>query len=357
MNLSTSQPTTKPLVISQHWADKVSDTATSLAELKQRLLALETLPAQVTLVSAGEVSPLLDPDVVVFYRWLSNQCQVHFISAACVSVHAAILDFYHSQLEHTLVITLELGQSLQQGCLNSLGIGNGDDQDGLEVVPSIGFIQLQRQISHNGLVIEQCQIFNQQIGMIGTPRLISELYCAISDLPQQVLPVSFDISSQWGKTLLRGLDSRLQSSRRSHNWLASIETAQAHYLSAKPLLELQLYRRQLNSQSLLLLTLGGGGRVGFLQLSSNRLAASKLPNASFETLSLSADISGFKLAQQLEQNHSQDSYHAYYEQIRTTLKYPRSRYRGIPNHYFKWQADHCFNSPLEPQLSAGITIC
>ena len=69
------------------------------------------------------------------------------------------------------------------------------------------------------------------------------------------------------------------------------------------------------------------------QLGKGKVAGKKLPEASFETHCMSTDINGYELALALRQEDPS----AYYQQIRTTLKYPRSRYRGMDNHYFKWQ--------------------
>ena len=327
-----------PVIISQYWSGDATNADIAIIELKFRLNALGGLPSHVTVVSAGEVCVLLDPMVFEFYQWLSDHCHVTFISAACTSLHAGILDFYHSDLDATLVISLELDKSFQQSCLNSLGIGNDSEQKGLDVIPGVGFMALKRsvvgkQIAPHELVVEQCQLLSQQPGMTGTPLLIRQLYQELEYLPAHVLPVSFDICSHWAKSLFRGLDNLLTVNQRTVNWLSSIENCQRHYLSLKPLFELQLYRQKLKKHSLLLFTLGGGGRVGMLQLGKNISAPIKLPNASFEHQSLMNDVEGYELALSLIQTDKS----AYYQQIRATLKYPHSRYRGKDNHYFKWQ--------------------
>jgi hypothetical protein len=324
------------LQICDYWVAQALDSSSAIAQLKQRLLALESLPKQVTLVSAGEVSVLLDPVVIDFCHWLKAHCQVTFISAACTSLHAAILDFNQSDAASTVVISLELEKTLQQGCLDSLGIGVDKGQDGLDVVPSVGFIMLDRG-SKGGLAIEQCQILSQQIGLNGTTGLIRELLQLLNNLDKNVLPVSFNISSLWGKSLLRGLTKRLGS--QQSNWLASAEQCGRHYLSLKPLFELQLYQKSLDEHKLLLMTLGGGGRVGILQLGQNTGATVTLPPASCESYCLSDDIAGYCAALALAPYDKA----AFYQQMRTTLKYPRSRYRGRSNHYFKWSMDQLEN--------------
>ncbi|WDE09095.1 hypothetical protein SG34_030465 [Thalassomonas viridans] len=331
---------TAPVVISQYWAVDAIEPVDAIAGLKEQLLALDELPGHVTLVSAGEVGVLRDPLVIEFHLWLQAYCQVTFVSAACTSLHAGILDFYHSGLTATLVISLELDKAFQQACLNSLGIGNEKDQDGLDVVPGLGFIALKKldkdkaPAAHE-LLIEKCQLLSQPGGMRGTHTLIGRLSQQLQALPKEVLPVSFDICSSWGKSLLMGLNIRLAGKRQPVEWLASIESCQRHYLSLKPLFELQLYKEKLKENSLLLFTLGGGGRVGILQLGCSNSKTSgepELPKASFEQQSLADDIKGYELALNL----LGDDKPAGYQQIRDTLKYPHSRYRGMDNHYFKW---------------------
>ncbi|NQZ07878.1 MAG: hypothetical protein HRT35_12015 [Algicola sp.] len=351
---------TAPLVISQFWADEATDAHDAINQLKSRILALDNLPKNVTLVSAGEVCILLDGAVTGFYLWLSERTHVTFISAACTSLHAGILDFYHSDLDSTLVISLELDKHFQQGCLNALGIGNDIDQDGLDVVPGVGFIAMHKgneQPRKGDLVIEHCQLLSQGPGLTGTSSLVRQLYHELKDLPEHVLPVSFDICSQWGKSLWKGLDMRLEASQQVPDWLSSIERCQRHYLSLKPLFELQMYQQKLQNNSLLLLTLGGGGRVGMLQLGKseqlgkNSTIGTNLPQASFETHCMSTDINGYELALALRQEDPS----AYYQQIRTTLKYPRSRYRGMDNHYFKWQPAHDSHPTIAKSTSTRTT--
>jgi hypothetical protein len=187
---------------------------------------------------------------------------------------------------------------------------------------------------NDGLAIENCQILSQKAGMTGTPGLIKELHEVIGNLDDNTRPVCFNISSQWGKCLLRGLHNRLGDDQTS--WLPSAEQCGHHYLSLKPLFELQLYRDELKHNKLLLLTLGGGGRVGVLQLGQNAGADIVLPQASYETHCLQTDINGYSVALALRL----DDKSAFYQQMRITLKYPRSRYRGRANHYFKWSMDH-----------------
>ena len=323
----------KSLVIRNYWASNAENSFTAIEELKQKLTQLNSIPAIVTLVSAGEVNPLLEPVVMEFYFWLKKQTSIQFISAACVSLHGALLEFSNSKRENGLIIILELSQDIQQACLNSLGVGIEPEQDGLTVVAGVGCVQVSRKYLNGDLVVKDCQIFSQPLGLSGISFVINQLTEYLSGVESDVIPVSFNIQSCWGKKLLKGLTSKPQISQAIQSWLPSFEESGLHYLSLKPLHELIKYKSKLDTHSLLIITLGGGGRVGCLHLSGDKTSTSNLTKASFNRYSLDDDLDSYRQAAKLKVNNHDE----FYQQIRTTLKYPRAQYRGIHNHYFQWE--------------------
>lgn len=327
---------TQAVVIKKFWAETATSVSQGLAQLKDQLAQLEPLPKDIVIISAGEVKPLLNPLIQQFCLQLeqSSHSQLHFISAACTSLHAAILDFnQHTEALQRLIITLELDQSLQQGCLNALGIGTDPDQDGLKVIDGVGYCLLSKETPKpDALIIEDCVIMSQAVGITGIQKLIGQLADYLEQAPKNCQPVSFDICSLWGKKLIKGLDRRLAQSLCSEHWLDSVEQHNEHYLSLKPTMELQLYRQQLEKGNLLMMTLGGGGRIGCLRISKGITNIHMKAECSFSEHSLSEDMICYHAAVS-EQDHSM---HDYYHSVRTTLKYPQAQYRGLENHYFRW---------------------
>lgn len=323
----------RQMAISQFWAHSGLDFQFALTQVKDKLSTMAPQPQNIRIVSAGECALLANQAVFEFCQKLAQHTQTQFISAACTSIHAAILDFYHSDEQSCTIIALELNQSRQQDCLDALDIGISCIEDGLDVVPSCAILRLTKQSEQStnspAYYIHDCQILSQQAGMRGTTDLVKRLSQYIGQ--SEGRKVSFAISSKWGLSVLNGVDAKIKP-----NWLASAEQDQKHYLSVKPILELQRYQQQLQAVPLLLITLGGGGRVGLLQLSTskqyNTTQELTLPQSSFEMHDIQQDIDKFKTAEHLKVNNIVDSY----QLIRNTLKYPRSRYRGMDNHYFKW---------------------
>ncbi|PAJ74541.1 hypothetical protein CJF42_09980 [Pseudoalteromonas sp. NBT06-2] len=333
------------MILSQFWAEKVDSVTHGLTQLHEKLATLTEKPEQVIFVSAGEVKPLLNPDILAFCEDITRnfQCKTDFISAACTSLHASIFHFNSSLSNNCLVILLELDQKLQQGCLNALGVGNSENQDGLTVNDCIGFCFLEKRAALiQEIVIEQCQIFSQPTGIPGMPKLLNQLVTHIENVQSDGFFVSFDISSVWGGKLKAALKNRLKKSEKTTCWLSSIETDHRHYLSLKPILELNNYRHQLNKKPLTLFTLGGGGRVGSLRLSINTCNKSQIDDASFNEFCLTTDRALYQQSINVKP-HSLQAYHAI---VKATLKYPQLQYRGINNHYFRW--------PLNSINQAGV---
>jgi hypothetical protein len=337
------------VVIKDFWANTVDSVGQGLRELKIQLAKLGPLPKDIVIISAGEVKPLLNPMIQQFCLQLeqNSHCRLSYISAACTSFHAAVLDFVQHPDKQRLIITLELDQSLQQGCLNALGIGMDPDQDGLEVIDGVGYCLLSKEQPYpDSLIIEDCEILSQPKGMTGIQKLILRLNHYLCQVPERCQPVSFDICSLWGKKLILGLDARLPQTLTSDCWLPSAEQHNHHYLSLKPTLELQLYKDKLRSGNLLLMTLGGGGRIGCLRISRGVTDIRMMAESSFSEHSLTDDMSCYHAAINNEGNSVDD----YYASVKTTLKYPQAQYRGLNNHYFRWTSEQ-FNHSTKTRIT------
>ena len=322
------------LVIESLWARQVLSVPHGLAQLEAQLATLKHLPNQVLIISAGEVKPLLNDAIRRFVQDLQAKlCQIRIVSAACTSFHAAVFEASQSENQDVLVISLELDQALQQACLNALGVGDEAEDDSLTVLNCVGFCVLRKKpVEANDMVIMKCDILSQPLGISGTQKLLLMFERYLKPLPKNTQIVSFAINSLWGKKLELALSQRLSGPFAMPYWLASAEQGQQHFLSMKPLLELQGYQTALVKGPLLLLTLGGGGRLGCLLISRGQAAEQAINQASLSECCLASDHGDFQSALALKAS----SQASYYQQVKQTLKYPQSQYRGINNHYFRW---------------------
>jgi len=340
------------LVLKKHWAHKASSVLEGLAQLKAQLSTFEKMPEQLIFVSAGEVKPLINPDIAAFCHAIADDFigDIDFISAACTSLHAAVLHFNRLKADSCLILLLDLDEPIQQGCLDSLGVGINDNSvsshntpNGLIVNNSVGYCLLSKlPPKARELVISQCHIMSQDTGISGMGLLLKQLAVFLKTQPDNSKVVAFDIRSTWSNKLKLALKQRLNQTAHTISWLESAETDNNHYLSVKPLFEIQNYQEQLTHNNLSLLTLGGGGRLGYLTVTRTPQGASNIAMGSFDNGNLKQDTAQFKQSIDVSR-YSMAGYHAI---VKANLKYPQLQYRGINNHYFRW--------PYRQLTQAGI---
>ncbi|WP_444930795.1 hypothetical protein ACJJIF_03140 [Microbulbifer sp. SSSA002] len=320
------------MFIKSLWVESDGAVDQLLQALRCHLDKFDLLPELIYVVSAGEANVLQDKRVVEFIADLEDDGhKICFVGSACTSFHAAVLSYSKCSERDALILNLELGKERQQECLDSLGIGVGPDQDGLNVLVGVSATWVCREYCDSHLCqISSCDILSQAPSLSGGPELIKSIKQIIatnSNCDTQV--VSFDIRSRWAKGLLKGFADTERST-----WLPSIEEDGWHYLSIKPLAELIRYYVEQKMTDLWLLTLGGGGRVGCLKID--------VPSAKFqgllsrlinvETLVLEDAYIDFNAAQHMGETVEQD----HLLLIREALRYPKRIYRGRHNQIFDW---------------------
>lgn len=317
------------------------DTYNQLQALRSYLAQLSKtspLPQLIYLISAGEANVLLDGQVKDFAVNLEkDNFTLKFVGSACTSFHAAILDFSASTETEALILHLELNKERQQDCLDALGIGMGFDQDGLDVVTGVAVNWISKSKSEADFCqISQCDILSQPLSLKGMPSLIFNLRKLINH-DQNANVVSFSIRSKWGQQLLKGIPET-----NVKKWLPSLEPCGKHYLSIKPIREMHRYWHAKCEDSLWLLTLGGGGRVGCLKISSPEIDTQffSCNEINIKKLCLYSAYCQFAAALQVRQ-HSKD---AFYSMVRNAMSYPSKQYRGTKNQLFYWHVSRSWQS-------------
>ena len=330
------------MFIGHIWTEHNVDTEESLRNLEREfLLATEKEGHQnqnIYIVSAAEVKVLLDRRISDFIARLQRdyKIKVKIVSAACTSVHAALLDFNQSDFKSAFIFVLELNREIQQGCLNSLGIGNEKEQDGLQVTPGVGLVHVSKETNSSGLYISGCEILSQEIGISGTTKLLSNIIGRLNNISKKAKCVSFDIRSDWCKSLMCGLEVS-KCKHPVESWLPSVEENEAHFLSLKPILEIEKYRSLIKLDPIFIMTLGGGGRVGCLLIYDNDNR--KIEKLDCREPDLLASKTNFDLRSDYEKYRhalAAKSKSDYYLGVSQALKYPQKQYRGMTNHYFEW---------------------
>ncbi|WP_144392892.1 hypothetical protein [Pleionea sediminis] len=316
------------MYIHRYWAKQTSHSKSAIDALKNDINQLNEMPSVIYLVSAGELNVFFDEEVRQFVLWLeSHNVPIEFVGAACTSIHAALLAFSESTFDSALVLSLECNRELQQECLNAVGVGNLPAQGGLTVKPCVGLMVLQKESDNSQWVVLDTQILSQALGIQSAQAMLRNLRHKISDAELTGNVVSFSICSSWSDSLLDGLESE--------SWLPSYEIDHHHYLSLKPIFELQrLPEYETSDRTLLLMTLGGGGRVGLLLLGNATSCKTKtqfgsINRRTFDLQSELETIVEFKSTTRLV-----------VDRLSNYMKYPSKDFRDISNLYFHWQKNY-----------------
>ena len=327
------------------WTHPCDHTQDALVALVEYLDQYTDLPEQVYVVSAGEAHVLLDPKVLEAVVELDERGHhIQFVGSACTSFHAAVLAFQASHQTDALVINLELNKQYQQACLDSLGIGTGQGQDGLNVRTGVAITWLTRTYDEGAIAkIVRCDILSQTSGLNGTHKLVRNMHDMVIKENAQV--VSFDIQSRWAKALIKAWPHH-----ETEHWLPSIEQGGDHVLSLKPLLEIQRYFSVDNEQPLFLFTLGGGGRVGSLLVVDIDSERKLLPReVQHEHLPLPDAFNDFIQAH----DHKLNQETPFLSWVRSAMTYPEKQYRGQDNQIFHWYMESLSWKSLLTSLGAS----
>ena len=326
------------------WTHPCEDTQTALAALVDHLDQYTHLPEQVYVVSAGEAHVLLDTEVLQAVVELDERGHhVQFVGSACTSFHAAVLAFQASGQTDALVVNLELNKQYQQACLDSLGVGTAEGQDGLNVRTGVAVTWLTGNYHQDAMAkIVGCDILSQALSLNGTHELVRHMHAMVKK--ENALVVSFDIQSRWAKALMKAWPAG-----ETEHWLPSIEHDGDHVLSLKPLLEIQNYFSPDSDQALFLFTLGGGGRVGSLEVVNINSERTLLPQAvQHEHLALPDAFNDFKQAH----NHKLNLETPFLSWVRAAMTYPEKQYRGRHNQIFHWYMESMSWKSLLTSLGA-----
>lgn len=232
-----------------------------------------TSPDVVFYAGSGELEILTQPavsDWVVATKDRYPNAQHQFVSMACTSLHAAILEFERSDAQCAYVFTLEVSKEYLQHLLD---LALGEDPDPISVHACAGRVILRKEridlITEQDLVIANCSILAKPKGLMSDALLLKKLQSWIEnsvEIEKRVPFVSFQVSSKWSDQLLMGFKKWVENLPMIASVLPSYEIGEDHYLAVKPLLEIERYQVKLAGNQMLIGTLGGGGRLGTLLL-------------------------------------------------------------------------------------------
>lgn len=217
--------------------------------------------------SSGEWEVLRQPWVT---EWMVREAQPlsprrhAFVSMACASWYAAVLEFKRSDCRSAEIWVIEASANFIQQRLDCAGLGRNGE--GLLASGGVACISLRKaQWGERGVWIDDCALLAKPAGLRGTELLIKRYVQWMSThLPGngQADWISFAIETQWSRQLQAGLALWGKETLQLLVMQPSVEQGPGHYMALKPLYELAPYLQRPLVRPVILTTLAGGGRIG-----------------------------------------------------------------------------------------------
>lgn len=187
-----------------------------------------------------------------------------FVSMACASWYAALLEFMRSDCGSAEIWVIEASADFIQERLDSAGLG--PDGEGLLATSGIARMCLRKGRALSGeVVLDACTLFSKPAGLRGMELLIKRYaQWLIAHMPESGKAdwISFAIATDWSRQLQVGLSLWGEKVMRAFVAWPSFEQGNAHLMAMKPLHELTFHLQQPLVRPVVLTTLAAGGRIG-----------------------------------------------------------------------------------------------
>ncbi|MDR2031422.1 MAG: hypothetical protein LBP86_04000 [Azoarcus sp.] len=236
-------------------------------------------PQCIFYASSAELGVMSEPDNLrgtAMLRHIYPSARHVFVSMGCLGLHAAILEILRAGVEDALLFLIESPLPYIQARFDASGIGLGGE--GMLAAGGAAFLYFARGADADSLEVASTAILAKPGVPLGTAQLLGKLKEYIGQLVARqgaIDTVSFWNRSRWCDYLSRGFDSMVRPLFPPESALLdSLETTEdIHYMTLKPLLEIQRYWPGRKAHPLLLMTLGAGGRIGALEVCAPGTAA------------------------------------------------------------------------------------
>ncbi|MFE8073094.1 hypothetical protein QQM79_18690 [Marinobacteraceae bacterium S3BR75-40.1] len=321
--------------------------------LQQQLVASRYRPEILYYCSSSEVYCWHDP----LTRHLGNELRKAYpdiphrlVAQGCLSFFGLILDFCNHEAASEALVVVSEPENLTQHLMDCIGIGRTNGPDSLIHSPALGAVRLRKEsvptMDGQGVYIASCELLSKRQGVSATvglvERLVDSLVRMNATSPKPV--VSFQTQSSFSTHLLDLANHKLAHAQASIHWLDSIDAGDWHYMSMKPLLELQRYHHTLQEGELAIAVLGVGGRFGILDV---RPANRALP---WRDVTVHQETASFRTGY----NESFEVLNAAAsQQVHLARRHLKCTTPGADcpdNHYYRWDFDE---APLAAPVQHG----
>ncbi|MBB3984703.1 hypothetical protein GGQ68_001019 [Sagittula marina] len=192
---------------------------------------------------------------------------IPLVSIGCAGLFAAVMRFADSPAHSARILALETPSDYVQHTLDSARLGAGGD--GFVAQDAAHVLDLQKTPEGALARVDHCEILSRPSCFSGTSKL-ARSFVARLDALEAMCPdarvVTFENVSGYARRLMQAVLAELGPTAR-REFLQTVECDERHFMTVRPLLDLQHQMAEDTGRPLIVTCLGAGGRIGIFAVS------------------------------------------------------------------------------------------
>jgi len=188
--------------------------------------------------------------------------KIPLVSIGCAGLFAAVMRFVAGSARTARILALETPSDYVQSTLDSAQLGVGGDGF---VAQDVAYILDLQKFPEGALArVEHCEIMSRPSCFSGTTKLARKFLARLDEL-DAVCPdariVTFENVSGYARRLMQAVHAGAPISEQ-RQFLETVEQDERHFMTVRPLLDLQKQMAEDTLRPLIVTCLGAGGRIG-----------------------------------------------------------------------------------------------
>ncbi len=188
--------------------------------------------------------------------------EIPLVSIGCAGLFAAVMKFAAGPARTARILALETPSDFVQSTLDCAQLGAGGDGF---VAQDVAYVLDLQKFPEGALArIEHCEIMSRPSCFAGTSKLARNFLARLEEL-DSICPdariVTFENVSGYARRLMQAVKADV-SFPEQRQFLETVEQDERHFMTVRPLLDLQKQMAEDSLRPLIVTCLGAGGRIG-----------------------------------------------------------------------------------------------
>ncbi|MGL6211540.1 MAG: hypothetical protein ACRC14_17095 [Paracoccaceae bacterium] len=225
-----------------------------------------TSSAEIGIVSTARAQHIIRTCAPV--RRIGTARAIPLISIGCAGLYAAVLRFIESPAQSVRILALESPCEYVQATLDQARLGQGGDGFIAQDVAHV--LDLSKSPDHAIARIAHCEIMSRPDCFAGTAKLARRFVDRMEGfhaLWSELRVVTFENVSPYARYLMQAVQNEMGSGQR-RRFLDTIERDERHFMTVRPMLDMECHMGGTCVSPLVISCLGAGGRIGVIAITS-----------------------------------------------------------------------------------------